>query len=74
MTKDDIYKIASEAGMLYWNYEDKEMDEPMFEFARLIQEAERREIIAAIPGGMIVDPQHICDMIRARSSENITGP
>ena len=28
---------------------------------------EREEIIAAIPGGDIVDPQLICDMIRARN-------
>ena len=32
-------------------------------------EAEREAIIQAIPGGHYVDPQWVCDMIRARSKE-----
>jgi len=31
------------------------------------KEAERAEIIAMMPGGDIVDPQEICDIIRERS-------
>lgn len=37
--------------------------EEMLEFA---QEQEREAIIAAMPGGDIVDPQWVCDMIRKR--------
>lgn len=38
-------------------------------FARRIAEAEREQIIASIPGGSSVDPQWVCDMIRARGEK-----
>ena len=37
-------------------------------FAELVRSDEREAIIQEIPGGYSVDPQWVCDMIRARSN------
>ena len=71
MTQDDILRMAREA----WGNSDPSVDSPawrdnMARFAALVAAAAEREaIIQAIPGGHYVDPQWVCDMIRARSKE-----
>lgn len=70
MTREDILRMAREA----WGDSDPSVDSPawrdnMARFADLVVAAEREAIIQAIPGGHYVDPQWVCDMIRARSKE-----
>jgi hypothetical protein len=65
MTRDDIIRMAREAGWSTFDLIDLER------FAALVHAAgaaaEREAIIQKIPGGHSVDPQWVCDMIRARS-------
>ena len=92
MTRDDIIRMAREAG---WFFMEAEMQSRKLErFAALVAaakdaehqqtlalqqrsyereiqlevEAEREAIIQMMPGGHSVDPQWVCDAIRARSS------
>ncbi len=48
----------------YWSATDDELQA----FANLVRADEREAIIQEIPGGYSVDPQWVCDMIRARSN------
>lgn len=48
----------------YWSATDDELQA----FAELVRADEREAIIQEIPGGYSVDPQWVCDMIRARSN------
>ena len=64
MTRDDIIQMARDAGLMptvlnHWPFELKR-------FAKLVAAAEREAIISIIPGGRSVDPQWLCDEIRAR--------
>lgn len=38
----------------------------LHKLVELVVATEREEIIASIPGGCVVDPQWVCDMIRDR--------
>ena len=54
---------------------DRKVKVPMWDedalraYAAASVRAEREAIIQALPGGHYVDPQWVCDMIRARSKE-----
>lgn len=63
MTHEDILRMAREAGFAGGGCE------ALFRFAALVAAAEHEAIIQAIPGGHFVDPQWVCDMIRARSEK-----
>jgi hypothetical protein len=91
MNRDDIIRMAREAGLLP---NPEVYVEDLERFASLVAaakdaehqqtlalqqrsyereieievEAEREAIIQAMPGGHSVDPQWVCDMIRARGS------
>lgn len=71
MTQDDIIRMAREAGKLFVTQFGvaSATTEWLKQFAALVAAAEREAIIQAIPGGHYVDPQWVCDMIRARSKE-----
>ena len=70
MTTDELIDLAHKAGnpaitryglavvTIKW----------MESFAALVAAAEREAIIQAMPGGHSVDPQWVCDMIRARGN------
>lgn len=60
-----VIEMAREAGV--WG---AFMGEPedLERFAELVRADEREAIIQEIPGGYSVDPQWVCDMIRARSN------
>ena len=63
MNRDDIIRMAREAEMT------TALVLPDLErFAALVAAAEREAIIQAMPGGHSVDPQWVCDAIRARGS------
>ena len=69
MTQDDIIDLGHKAGTLFvteFGVASATM-EWLEQFAALVAAAEREAIIQAIPGGHFVDPQWVCDMIRARS-------
>ena len=65
MTLQDLRKNwnAQSDGFNQW---DSLCLEEMLQFA---QHVEREEIIEEIPGGCIVDPQWVCDMIRGRGNK-----
>ena len=80
MTNDDIIRMAREAGLgtalchnsidgdRIW-IEGADWHEEVERFAARVAAAEREAIIQKIPGGNSVDPQWVCDMIRARGQE-----
>ena len=72
MTKDEIITKAWESGLIYkkdneWVFDlsDKPTASILW-FAEEILFSECEAIIQEIPGGYSVDPQWVCDMIRAR--------
>ena len=70
MTRDDIIRIAREAGLRLDKHNGGFVDQSeLLRFAALVAAAEREAIIQAMPGGHSVDPQWVCDMIRARGNK-----
>ena len=69
MKQDEIIEMAREAG---FNVEEgfllrvTGIDEDLKRFAKLVANKEREAIINLIPGGFSVNPQWLCDAIRAR--------
>ncbi len=71
-----VIEMAREAGFPFNKYgllqcdDDNEIDADrmLARFAELVRADEREAIIQEIPGGYSVDPQWVCDMIRARSN------
>ena len=69
-----VIEMAREAGWKDLRDYDSEMRNDVFmgntdslaRFAELARAEEREAIIQEIPGGCSVDPQWVCDMIRAR--------
>jgi hypothetical protein len=67
--QDEIIEMAREAG---FNVEEgfllrvTGIDEDLKRFAKLVANKEREAIINLIPGGFSVNPQWLCDAIRAR--------
>ena len=72
MTTDEIIDLAHKAGTLFVTQFGvaSVTVEWLENFAGLVADAEREAIIQAIPGGHYVDPQWVCDMIRARGGTN----
>lgn len=76
MLKPVVY-LDEGLGAFYWSKEyTKEVGftplytaDQMREYARKAVEAEREAIIQMMPGGHSVDPQWVCDEIRARTSD-----
>ena len=74
MTRDDIIRMAREAGLRLDKHNGGFVDQSeLLRFAALVAAlvaaAEREAIIQAMPGGHSVDPQWVCDMIRARGNK-----
>ena len=68
MTRDDIIRMAREC------FADPDgsltlLTPELTAFAQLVAAAEREAIISIIPGGRSVDPQWLCDEIRARGQQ-----
>ena len=63
---DELRKRAEE--IVFMTPASKQVD-AIVDFAAEQVSAEREAIIAAIPGGNIVDPQWVCDMIRQREKK-----
>ena len=74
MDRDDIIRMAREAGIPTSEVVIKGngthlRSVDIERFAALVAAAEREAIIQAMPGGHSVDPQWVCDMIRARGNK-----
>jgi hypothetical protein len=76
MTKDEILSMAKESGFMLQAESVKEQsdwwecfDEEIERFADLVAEKEREAIMNMMPGGFSVDPQWVCDAIRARGDK-----
>lgn len=72
MNEEDIIRMADKAGLEVCRgdgWPNTRLIPKLMRFAALVATAEREAIIQAIPGGHYVDPQWVCDMIRARSKE-----
>jgi hypothetical protein len=66
MTQDQIIEMARQAGICTWLMPPVDVKERLEAFAKLVAAKERESIIEMIPGGSSVDPQWLCDQIRAR--------
>ena len=76
MNREDIIRMAREAGcheashpMNPWSVTQEALERFAALVAALVAAAEREAIIQAMPGGHSVDPQWVCDMIRARGNK-----
>ena len=71
-----LAQAADCAGSGHAKQQEADHSEPALELVgqaiRAAVEAERQEIIKSIPGGDIVDPQLVCDMIRQRGENQST--
>ena len=69
MNREDIIRMAREAGLRLDKHNGGFVDQSeLLRFAALVAAAKREAIIQAMPGGHSVDPQWVCDMIRARGN------
>ncbi len=74
MSKSIVEKTARSLTRFVRGAQGMTHDERAWFFDRVVPiittalEEERAEIIAAIPGGDVCDPQIVCDLIRARNS------